>query len=234
MGEETDERSGQGFLAFSVETLSAHLRHFGVRGIPVAFRVLADARCDRKRGIYTTGDRKARETLVRAKESSSARYEAPHIPTTYREIRRMVRYLELTPDDVFLDIGCGKGRVVLEVARQKLARVIGVEKHTHLWAVAHANAMLVDDLQSPVDILLGDALETLRDDRITVYYLFDPFGRDFLEQAVGSIRESLTRSPRYVRVVYKHPAWKEVLDGASPLRRARPITSEIFVWESPR
>ena len=43
------------------------------------------------------------------------------------------------PDDVFLDLGSGKGRVVLEAARRPFRRVIGVEISPELNAIAARN-----------------------------------------------------------------------------------------------
>jgi len=43
------------------------------------------------------------------------------------DLRRMLRPGEVKPGDVFLDLGSGKGRVLMLAARYPFARVIGVE-----------------------------------------------------------------------------------------------------------
>src|SRR5690242_17376110 len=45
----------------------------------------------------------------------------------YASIRRTLAALELRPDDVFIDIGCGKGRVLCCAAKSDVGRVVGVD-----------------------------------------------------------------------------------------------------------
>ena len=46
---------------------------------------------------------------------------------------------EIRPDDVFIDLGSGMGRMVLEAARYPFKRVIGVELVEQLHDLARAN-----------------------------------------------------------------------------------------------
>src|SRR6478609_9761998 len=50
-----------------------------------------------------------------------------YIPSNWLTLRRVLRRHDVRPDDVFIDLGSGKGRMVLEAARYPFRRVIGVE-----------------------------------------------------------------------------------------------------------
>ena len=45
----------------------------------------------------------------------------------YRAIFRILTFLSLKPSDVFVDLGCGKGRVVCCAATYDIAEAIGIE-----------------------------------------------------------------------------------------------------------
>ena len=47
-----------------------------------------------------------------------------------------MNYLKLDANDVFVDLGCGKGRAVFLAAAQKLKKVIGVELRKELADIA--------------------------------------------------------------------------------------------------
>jgi cyclopropane fatty-acyl-phospholipid synthase-like methyltransferase len=45
----------------------------------------------------------------------------------WRDLRGVLRPTEVLPGEVFLDLGSGKGRMVLSAARFPVRRIIGVE-----------------------------------------------------------------------------------------------------------
>ena len=51
----------------------------------------------------------------------------PYEPSSWLPLRWGLRRVHPGPDDVLVDFGCGKGRVICEAARRPFARVIGVE-----------------------------------------------------------------------------------------------------------
>src|SRR4051812_36674945 len=67
-------------------------------------------------GIDTRG-------LVRPPTDEGVHYT----PLPYPMIARMIDSLALQPDDVFVDIGCGKGRVVCCVCLHEIRKVVALE-----------------------------------------------------------------------------------------------------------
>jgi len=108
--------------------------------------------------------------------------------TDYLTIIRVLNRLELTSDDVFLDVGCGKGRVVCLAARRQVRSAGGIELSPELVAIASAN--LDKRLRGRIaegHILLQDAT-THRYDDTTVAYLFSPFHPAVLGTVLTKIR----------------------------------------------
>src|SRR5688572_3166400 len=60
-------------------------------------------------------------------------------PSPWLALKRVLPKNEVGPDDVFIDFGCGKGRVVLQAAMYPFRKVIGVELSTELCDVARRN-----------------------------------------------------------------------------------------------
>jgi SAM-dependent methyltransferase len=130
-----------------------------------------------------------------------------YLPTPWLAFRGAMSKLDIGPDDVFADIGSGKGRVVLMAAAYPFKRVIGVELSAELTEVARANVERNRDRlrARDVELVAADAVEWPIPDDLTVVYFYYPFFGSVFERVVERIVESYDRSPRRIRVVYNCP-----------------------------
>ncbi len=137
------------------------------------------------------------------------RYE----PSGWLDLRRVLRPHEVEPDDVFLDLGSGKGRIVLQAARYPFRRVIGVELSASLGRIAAANvAARRDELRcADVKLVTADATRYAIPDDVTVVYLYNPFRGAVFASVVDRLVESLDRAPRPLRIIYRTPLEEELL-----------------------
>jgi SAM-dependent methyltransferase len=124
----------------------------------------------------------------------------------WRELRRVLRPAEVSGDDVFLDLGSGKGRMVLLAARYRFRRVIGVEIAEPLIAVARRNvaSCRLRRRCGEIELVNADVLHYRIPDDVTVVYMFNPFGGAVFDAAVAQLIESVDRRPRRVRVIYRN------------------------------
>ncbi|OAI38742.1 hypothetical protein AYO39_00765 [Actinobacteria bacterium SCGC AG-212-D09] len=128
-------------------------------------------------------------------------------PSSWLALRWGLRHVHAGPEDVLVDFGCGKGRVICEAARRPFARVVGVEISQRLLDVAHEN---VDrnrrrfSCQS-IELVNADAAEWEVPDDMTVAYLYHPFAGAVFDRVLENIARSLRRNPRRVRLVYVGP-----------------------------
>lgn len=131
-----------------------------------------------------------------------------HLPSDWVTLRRSLRRLRIAPDDVIVDFGSGKGRVVLAAARYTPAkRVVGIEvgEQLHLRAIQNRYAMRGRFGQTNVEMVRADATVHPIPDDMTIAYLFSPFYGELMEQFVTMLLESVQRAPRALRVVYCYP-----------------------------
>ncbi|MEJ2619020.1 MAG: class I SAM-dependent methyltransferase [Candidatus Thiodiazotropha sp.] len=130
-----------------------------------------------------------------------------YIPSGWATLKRLTDVRPLTSDDVFLDIGSGKGRVVILTATYPVKRVIGVELSSVLHEIAQQNVSRVENYLACQDVQLvcSDATQFQIPDDVTVIYLFNPFvGEPFL-RVIDNIGESLDRRKRAIWIFYTNP-----------------------------
>jgi len=183
---------------------------------------------DRKLGIATCKEYEGE------KEISTKRDSVAHSPTLYSEIQRMIDYLKFKKNDVFIDFGCGKGRVIFLVATQRLKNVVGIEFNPRLANIAkkNLNNLKPQFNQTPVELIAGDALGCDVKEG-TVFYMFNPFGLDTFTGVIEKIRESLKTHRRAIRIVYRNPVYIDVLNDINWLIPEGQIDrTEIFVWRN--
>ena len=132
-----------------------------------------------------------------------------YFPTDYQLFLRAIRRLTInSASDVFLDIGCGKGRLLVMAAQQPFRQVIGVEYSEKLCADARRQlSRLQPHERNRVEVIQADAAVFRVPDEVTVIFMFNPFTGRVLEQSLERIRESLMRSPRVVSLYYLQPAY---------------------------
>lgn len=176
--------------------------------------------CESLNGIKTQGYTAASEC------SDSTGYQ----PTHYHILPSLLRYVN--SDDTFVDLGCGKGRVLWFVAtRRKLRKAIGVEIEPELAQIAREN-MKKAGLRTPVTIIEGDASQVDLSE-CTVYFLYNPFGERTLRAVLENIRRSLRARPRSIQIIHVNPKSAQILDDEVWLR-GEEYKGYLRVWKNQR
>lgn len=139
------------------------------------------------------------------------------------DLTRMLRRGEIRPGDVFLDLGSGKGRIVLLAARLPFARVIGVEIAEELTAIARRNLARCRLRRrcGEVELVTADARDYRIPDDVTVVYLYNAFRGATFAAVIANIIASVDRVPRPVRLIYLNPQEHAGLIGTERIRLLR-------------
>lgn len=113
----------------------------------------------------------------------------------------------------FLDLGCGKGRVVLMASELPFREVIGVEIHPELARVAEGNLRRWAEAGKSVataKIVTGDATEVALPEAPCLLYLFNPFGKPVVERLLERLEESFRDKAGLLDIVYFNPECADI------------------------
>jgi SAM-dependent methyltransferase len=193
-----------------------------------------------ERGLVDTGVEVSAEELGDTNPD-----HVPYTASAWSWTRRALNGRAVTGDDVFLDLGCGKGRVLWLAARDyPFGRVVGVERSEELAATARGNLEANRARLQARDVVVdvADAVAYDVPDDVTFAYMFNPFEGDVFRRALANLIASLDRRPRKVTLIYANPTMAaavaesgrfELVDVIKPrLRRDIGETGWINVYES--
>ncbi len=194
----------------------------------VIISTIRDHYCDRRLGIKTS-------QVYRYQDNTSLYKDAVAcIATPYLKLEKMVDYLRLSPTDIFIDIGCGKGRVLALMARQKAKKIIGIDLNLDVVGQAKENIHKLKSKNTPIEIINIDAI-AYEFQNETVLFMYHPFGLKTFEKVIANIRNSLIANPRKLRLAYYGGAYDALLNKQDWLiPKGEIANSRICLWESKR
>ena len=139
--------------------------------------------------------------------------------TSYYALSLFFRGETIAEDDVLVDVGCGKGRVInWWLSRGLRNRIVGLELDPEL--AAHTRHRLRS--YPNVTIISGDGIENLPSDG-TLFFLFNPFHRP----VVSCYKERLLQLPRRdkIRIYYYNCVHADVFENDSrfSVEKRKPI-----------
>ena len=155
-------------------------------------------------------------------------FHSPYQPTDPAVFREMLASLMPSSakidfrEFVFIDIGSGKGRVVLMASDYPFRRILGVELLPALHRIAQEN---IRKYKSPsqqcfaIESICGDACHFEFPPEPAVLYLFNPLPEAGLLELLNNLERSLRDHPRPVYVLYHNPQLKHALEQCAHLRR---------------
>jgi hypothetical protein len=126
----------------------------------------------------------------------------------------------------FVDLGAGKGRIMLLASNFPFQQVLGVEFIPELQAIATRN---ISVYQPPtrrcqdVQCILSDVQEFVFPAVPLVIFMWHPFVGPVFERVMQNLEESLRRDPREVYIVYLKPEFGHVIERIPSLQK---------LWES--
>lgn len=190
-----------------------------LRRVSVTVDRALDRRFDPLHGTDTAGvvENRDMHDAPEPGRAHAVRYE----PTRARPFRRLLHRARIPVAGTFVDIGCGKGRVLMLAARAGFESVVGVDHSPALCGIARENLSKLQWTRSvEYEVHAMDAREYRFGADDTVLYLFNPFDDTILRPVLENWRRSLTESPRAAVLIYQNPVWRSVVDEVSGMVHA--------------
>jgi SAM-dependent methyltransferase len=164
---------------------------------------------------YGTDTRRRIYTAQIATESANKIHSGIYQATRAQPLLRLLKTLPLPRDGTFVDIGCGKGRVLLIASECGFDKVLGIEFSGALCDAARRNVQLYarrSPLKSPIEVIEADAANHVFGSREKVLFLYNPFGRTVLQTVLTNVGASLRAHPRKLHVIYHNPVDRAVIE----------------------
>ncbi len=130
--------------------------------------------------------------------------------TKARPFLKLLQILDLPRDATFVDIGSGKGRVLMLAAQAGFRRIVGIDFSPQLCDIATQNIAAFrkhTQIQAQIDILQADATEYEFTPDQQVFFMFDPFLPAVVNQVISNLGRSIERSPRKCWLIYLAPKY---------------------------
>lgn len=150
-------------------------------------------------------------------------FHSPYQPTEPQLFQEMMASVQVDYREfVFIDIGSGKGRVLLMAAEYPFRKIVGVELLSELHRVAEENIAehkSETEQCSEIECIHSDATEFAFLPEPSIVYLFNPLPRAGLVQMLGKLRQSLKDAPRRVILIYHNPLLERVISDCGSFKR---------------
>jgi SAM-dependent methyltransferase len=165
-------------------------------------------------------------------DSKNARFARTYSPSDPKALTEAVSFAGIIPSATsFVDLGCGKGRILIVAAELGFEHIIGIEFAPTLVTIAERNLQRLHITNA--EILCGDASKYKFPDITFVAYLYNPFGPQILTGVIKNLRIARARTKF---VIYNHPLFAKLFDRCDFLMRlgSPPGYAGVTVWATRR
>jgi SAM-dependent methyltransferase len=128
------------------------------------------------------------------------------------EFDKIISNFNITSDDAIVDFGCGKGGILISLAKYPFSKITGVEISPELVAIAKNNIKKLNIKN--VEIACCDAAEFKQLNEYNYFYFFDPFPCGVMEEVVKNIEKSIIDRPRKTTIIYLNPYCHDLIESS--------------------
>jgi SAM-dependent methyltransferase len=193
------------------------------RSVQSLLSILEDCWFDLKYGIDTIHWVELDDLEIKSENKERGkRYQ----PTRVRHFKKLMNTLTFPSDSVFVDLGSGKGRLLLIASEYDFKRVVGVEFSHDLCKEARKNLLIFRkkvEFDVDVEIIESDVVNYEIKDNENVFFLFSPFDEVVMAACLKNISISLEKKPRRVWLIYNNPVHHKIVE-----RRFVKLTDYVY------
>lgn len=139
--------------------------------------------------------------------------------TRARPFRKVIKAIAFPHDSVFVDVGSGKGRVLLLATEFNFKRIVGIEFSRQLCQIAEKNLALYRrgaKVESMVEVIHCDATQYQFEHDENIFFLSNPFDETLTQQVLNNIIASQQRYPRPIWLIYSNPVHLRLIAEKTP------------------
>lgn len=150
--------------------------------------------------------------FIRKDTTIHSKYNNGYGFTDWNQLKSIVNFLKKNNLDYllnnFIDVGCGKGYVLAQMAYRDNARLTGIECVPHLALIAHKNFNILN-INNKVTLYQIDALKFNDYTNYSALFLYNPFSRGIMNCFIKKLVEDKV-GQEYL-IIYVHPQFNEII-----------------------
>lgn len=139
---------------------------------------------------------------------------SPYEATPYPILSALFNSYQLTERDVFVDFGCGKGRILFYAHHLFKATVVGIEIDQQLYnkTMQNKEGYLKNDrlAEEKIEVVHCPAEAYLIQEEENKFYFFNPFTIEVFEKVIANILHSYEKKKRTVDLIFYYP-WEQYI-----------------------
>lgn len=128
--------------------------------------------------------------------------------TDESHLKEIFNGLNISSNDSFLDVGCGKGAVLRFAYRYPFSDIRGIDLDSRLITIAEKNFSILK-MNDRIRVTATDALKFEEYGNYTVFYFFNPFCEEIFKQVIEKINRDKKGK---VTIIYHNPAYYKVIE----------------------
>ena len=197
----------------SIKKLYSKVRNQGLKKTIVDFlTLLYDYYFDFKNRIDTASWYSIADL---AKENDVAKHAVLYQGTKILPLASLFKRLDIKEDQVFVDIGSGKGRVLMLASKYGFKKVKGIEFSGFLCLIAEQNIekyKAINNSKTHFEIINIDAAKYQIGYDENVFFMYNPFDEFIMKKVLNNIMDSIEENKREVLVIYVNPVHRHFLE----------------------
>ncbi len=173
---------------------------------------IVDYMFDKRYGLDTWSWIKVNDLDI---EVGDKQHASHYQPTHALPLKMLFKKLNFQDEKNIIDIGCGKGKVMIVASKFGFKEVRGVEISPMLCKISCEN---LNRYQKKTNqkftwkVTETNALTYQFNDDEDVFFLFNPFNDFILETVIKNIQFSLKRRNRKIWIIYNNPVHKKIIE----------------------
>jgi SAM-dependent methyltransferase len=166
---------------------------------------------------FRFGTDTVRQVELKDLSTNSENYSRGHryALTPASVFRKLLNKINFSKDSAFVDLGCGKGKILLFAAEYGFKRVTGIEFTKELSECSKKNISIYKNktgLKADIEVVHSDVVDYEIKDDDNVFYLFNPFDDIILGKVLDNINASYKKNPRNIYLIYYIPYHSNIIE----------------------
>ncbi len=127
-----------------------------------------------------------------------------------KDLLDIFKTLNVSTKDKIIDIGCGKGRAINLLSSFSFSKIDGIELSDLIAQTARDNFAKLK--KRNITIHTGNALEFSGYENYTMFYLYNPFSCEVMEQLMNKLAPIFAASKERKTLIYRNPTCSATID----------------------